>query len=846
MLERQASKAHRQAVLITGAAGNLGSALAGRLRSEFEVIPCDRPQSAGEGIIAMDITDAESIDAALAHVAAQYGKRIAAVVHLAAYFDFTGEASPLYTRINENGTRDLLKALNRHLEVERFIYASTMLVHEPVEPGQRLTEATPLSPKWAYPQSKLKTEKIIEEHHGQIPVTILRLAGVYDRDSCVPTLAHQIARIHQRALQGHLYAGDQDAGQAFIHNDDMLDAFVRAIERRGRPSPYDVYLAGERDVMSYGELQDCLGKLIHGEETWATITVPAPIAKVGAWVQEKAEPLIPDQIDHGEEPFIKPFMVDMASDHYALDTSRIERDLGWHATHALREELPRIIDRFKQDPKAWYSRNGIPAPSWLESAVEKRRNPETLREQYETDYRRVHSQTLWAPCFNLVLAIWLMLSPASFGYQDQPLALSDMLSGGLLFVFALFSLSPKPGWRMARWGAATVGVWLTFAPLVFWTSSAAGYLNSTLVGFLVMMLALAVRPFPSLSPAADRTGPDVPPGWDYSPSDWMQRVPIIALAFLGFFLSRYMAAYQLGHIDGVWDPFFTPGAIEGDGKNGTEEIITSSLSEAWPVPDAGLGATVYLLEVVTGMIGSRRRWRTMPWLVLLFGFLIVPLGVVSITFIIIQPIMLGTWCTLCLIGAGAMLLQIPYSFDEILATLQFLKRRAKAGRPWLIIFFTGDTDDNYRCEYPADDFTRSPGQIIRDMLGGGVEFRWPLVLSVIIGGWLMTTRLTIGSEGSMANADHLIGALVITVAIASFAEVARPLRFLNIPLGAALLVTPFLFSPGAVAFVSSYMAGIALIVLSLPGGKVTHHYGSWDRVINPRRFAKFARGAVDG
>ena len=45
--------------------------------------------------------------------------------------------------------------------------------------------------------------------------------------------------------------------------------------------------------------------------------------------------------------------------------------------------------------------------------------------------------------------------------------------------------------------------------------------------------------------------------------------------------------YQLGHIDAVWDPFFA-GAIPGDGKNATEEIITSSVSEAWPVPDAGI------------------------------------------------------------------------------------------------------------------------------------------------------------------------------------------------------------------------------------------------------------------
>lgn len=122
-------------------------------------------------------------------------------------------------------------------------------------------------------------------------------------------------------------------------------------------------------------------------------------------------------------------------------------------------------------------------------------------------------------------------------------------------------------------------------------------------------------------------------------------------------------------------------------KNGTETIITSSVSEAWPVSDAGLGALVYILEIVTGAIGSTRRWRTMPWLVTLFGFLIVPLGVVSITFIIIQPIVIGTWCTLCLIGAAAMVMQIPYSLDELVATGQFLLRRKRAGKNLLRVFF---------------------------------------------------------------------------------------------------------------------------------------------------------------
>ena len=52
------------------------------------------------------------------------------VVHLAAYFDFSGEDNPLYQKVNVDGTRALLRAL-QGFEVEQFVYSGMMLVHEP-------------------------------------------------------------------------------------------------------------------------------------------------------------------------------------------------------------------------------------------------------------------------------------------------------------------------------------------------------------------------------------------------------------------------------------------------------------------------------------------------------------------------------------------------------------------------------------------------------------------------------------------------------------------------------------------------------------------------------------------
>jgi hypothetical protein len=333
-----------------------------------------------------------------------------------------------------------------------------------------------------------------------------------------------------------------------------------------------------------------------------------------------------------------------------------------------------------------------------------------------------------------------------------------------------------------------------------------------------------------VSPLAATRGPTIPPGWSYNPSDWTQRIPIIALAFIGLYASRYLAGYQLGLLDHVWEPFFA--GNPADPQNGTEEIITSSVAEAWPVSDGGLGAITYILEILTGVIGLRTRWRTMPWLVVVFGLMIVPLSVTSISFVIIQPIVIGTWGTLTLIAAAAMLVQIPYAIDELIASLQFVRRRVRMGQNWLRVFFAGDTDES-RADTAAhtgavaDEFDRRPSAVVKDMLGGGVGLPWNLVLSALIGSWLLFTRLTLGTTGTMANADHVIGFLVLTTLSIAAAEATRAVRYLNVLFGAALLVTPWLCDAGTGAMINSIVCGVFLIALSFRRGPIRQRYGTW-------------------
>lgn len=819
-------KQKKPLIVITGASGNIGSALCSALNKSYEIVGLDvRPCKMADTYFACDLTTEDSVKLAFYKIRQQYGGTIAAVIHLAAYFDFTGEDHPLYQSVTIDGTRRVLKTL-QDFEVECFIYSSTMLVHEPGVPGQKIKEDNPIKPGWAYPKSKADAETVIQQEHGAIPYTILRLAGLYDDDSAVPTLSHQIVRIYEREFKSHLYTGDLMAGQTFIHKEDMIDLFIRAVNCRDKLPADTILLAGENEVMNYQELQNRIGHLIFGKSEWQTINIPEFVAKPGAWLEEQAEPLVPDAFDQGEKPFIKPFMIDLASDHYDLDITRARELLDWQPKHSIYKGLGKLVASLKKDPVAWYKRNGIVQPDWIQTADEKDKNPDRIRHKHETECRQAHRANLWAHFLNIGLALWLITSPIILGYESQAMIWSDVISGLVLFIFALLSLSWRFGF--ARWVCGAVGLWLLGAPLIFWAPTAAAYLNDTVIGMLVLGFAVLTRPIPGVSPVAAQTGPTIPPGWAYSPSDWFQRLPIIILAFVGFFISRYLCAYQLGHIDAVWEPFFDGDPY--DPKNGTEEIITSSVSQAWPVPDAGLGAMTYALEILTGIMGTARRWRTMPWLVILFGIMIVPLGAVSIFFIIIQPIMIGTWCTLCLIAGAAMLIQIPYSLDELIATSEFLYRRKKQGRPLLRVFFQGDTDEG-KWAPVHNNFEQSPLKVVQEMLGGGVTLPWSLALCIPIGVWLMFTRITLDADANMANADHLIGALVLTVVITALAESGRAFRFLIMPLGAALLITPFVYTADTVAVVASIICGLLLIGLSVPRGTIHNSYGKWDRFI---------------
>ena len=348
----------KELILITGVSGRIGAALAERAAEQYRVVGFNRSSSeCPEGALEclkLDVTSGESVHSTLEQVTSGHGTRIASVVHLAAFYDFSGEDSPLYQEVNVQGTERLLRELQR-FELGQFLFASTMLVHPPCRPGDQITEDWPLEPSWAYPQSKAAAEARIREARGDVPVVLARICNTYDEWGRHPLLAHQIQRIYERQWKSHLFPGNPMHGMTYLHREDLVDALLRAIDRRTQLPPETPLILGEPEPVSYQLIQDRAGELLHGSGT-ATVSIPAPVAQAGAWVEEK--------LGLGDD-WIKPWMIPMADEHYAFNINRAKHLLGWEPARCLRDSLPDITANLARDPVRWYKENELKLPETL-------------------------------------------------------------------------------------------------------------------------------------------------------------------------------------------------------------------------------------------------------------------------------------------------------------------------------------------------------------------------------------------------------------------------------------------------------------------------------------------------
>ena len=163
--------------------------------------------------------------------------------------------------------------------------------------------------------------------------------------------------------------------------------------------------------------------------------------------------------------------------------------------------------------------------------------------------------------------------------------------------------------------------------------------------------------------SARRTNISIRDGAD--PSAWRHRLPVVGLALIGCVIATYLTLYQWHVTTSAWDPIF--------GSRSSEAVLTSTISRQLPVPDATLGAFAYLLEAIAAVLGGSNRYRTMPWVVIVYGAVLGGLAATSVALVLIQILLVHAFCTLCLCSAAISWINAWLGRDEVFAAVDFLK-----------------------------------------------------------------------------------------------------------------------------------------------------------------------------
>ena len=224
-------------LLLTGAAGFLGSAIALVLSREHKVTAVDVRDPSQALLDAapdvrwerLDIGEPEAVEALFQRAKRAYG-RIDFVIHFAAFYHFGTDWRPEYERTNVGGTANLLRAA-ANAAVKRVIFASSIAAMEPPPRGQMLTEQTPTSNFTPYARSKKIGEEIIAKDADRLPGIVLRLGAAFGDWCELPPLHSLIKLWSGPGASSRLVPGRGESGMPYIHRDDVSRIVRHCIER---------------------------------------------------------------------------------------------------------------------------------------------------------------------------------------------------------------------------------------------------------------------------------------------------------------------------------------------------------------------------------------------------------------------------------------------------------------------------------------------------------------------------------------------------------------------------------------------------------------------------------------
>jgi dihydroflavonol-4-reductase len=322
-------------VLVTGASGFLGSAIAAALRARgHSVRVLVRPSSRRTNLNPADtVCDGDLRDRA-SLASALNGARY--LFHAAADYRLWARDPKEIHRNNLEGTRLIMEeALSAG--VERIVYTSSVATLKPIEGGSA-TEDRPLGEGegiGAYKRSKVAAERLVEamiERDG-LPAIIVNPSTPIGPRDVRPT---PTGRIIIEAASGRMPAF-VDTGLNLAHVDDVAAGHLAALDR-GRIG--ERYILGGDNVFLADMLAD-IARLVGRRPP--TVKLPRKMLYPIAYGVELLATF------RGIEPFITMDGLRMARHHMFFDDSKARRELGY---------VPRPYREGLADAIAWFRTHG--------------------------------------------------------------------------------------------------------------------------------------------------------------------------------------------------------------------------------------------------------------------------------------------------------------------------------------------------------------------------------------------------------------------------------------------------------------------------------------------------------
>ncbi len=307
--------APRSTVLVTGASGFLGSAIAGALRARGHAIRAlARPSSPRTNLNAADVVCEGDLRDRASLAAALKGARY--LFHAAADYRLWARNPEEIQRSNVEGTRLIMEeALSAG--VERIVYTSSVATLK-LTNGAASTEDNPLADGegiGAYKRSKVAAERLVEAmiQRDGLPAVIVNPSTPIGPRDVRPT---PTGRIIVEAASGRMPAF-VDTGLNLAHVDDVAAGHIAALER-GRIG--ERYILGGDNVLLADMLVD-IARLVGRRPP--TVKLPRTMLYPIAYGAELLATL------RGVEPFITMDGLRMARHHMFFDNSKARRELGY-------------------------------------------------------------------------------------------------------------------------------------------------------------------------------------------------------------------------------------------------------------------------------------------------------------------------------------------------------------------------------------------------------------------------------------------------------------------------------------------------------------------------------------